>query len=1025
MSEAGEFGLVPEPYREWLTSQPDLVNERYSYSFADGPIDMHTGRAPERSVARERQNIERYLQWNAQEFPQYAKLVNTILSEPKTERIRRGVAGAAVIGRADISEMDEECRYSVFIPARYEEQSIYQALSGYAKQQNEDGSQLDSRTWEINVLVNFADGERPDNTYEEVMRFKRDNPHVRCNVVELMFQKPWASAGFARKLASDLTLVRANNRGNGYRHSLFLESQDADLPKVDPHQVSKSLRMMREHPELDAVVGHTEMTPEQMVQNDFVFVQRRFWDFARAQTNKYVYKIPPGDRDFHSTRIWTFGTSTTVSAESLALIGGYNWDTKVGEDLDIGHRLSLLRGRKIKDRFVPNLHTVGHSGTRTNTSPRRYYWGAFKGAGSEYANFDDQTVRQMSLQELQEKAPYKRIGPDNVKRFERMFYYAYEQIRYIVPDQKLSEKIMRRTLVWLGFKPGDFVINGNQVRIHSTRSIAATLEENRQRVLGKKAPKKVETPLPTTERYEEVIKERRRISEQLINSRATMQETLESFDNDWTPLEHYYRRRTGSELVHDPVRSLETEIPITKSMSVVIPVYKKMEDVTIQLQALAASSFARKYPGQFEVILVDDGSPEGDIVRAVRDANIDNLAIRVYRQDNSGKVGALYTGIQKAKGDIVLTLDPDYLPLPDSIMELMKRHEVLDDVLLLGFREDIDRGTLQQRGVERVLQETVPDFTKDVRLIGDNVFDQTKWFKTAGYNRPIYDGHTRMRISSFSHEVVRSAPREAMLRAMGGYVPGETINPGDEILCHRLQAQGLYVIPVPSVTGLHIEHTSNYNAERSKRRREIMRTLAAQPMPPRVKNPYHDGATKVLDIQPRGRQPQIIHTKVPRAIETSMMYVSAGLYGQAAQHAQQAIEIDPTSPRAHAVRSIALLNAGDVNGARKAAAEAWKYGNEHPMTDLARGMLFAHEGQWQQAGAMMLIAAVSDDEQARILARLIMDVNGKDRVIDAQKSLREAEEQPLRRQRALWKLRAELMANPNNAEAQQLYASIK
>lgn len=288
-SQPTDYNLVPQPYLDWLLCQSEIVRGDYSYRVTpEGQVFTAAGEFPSRSARRERQIITRYLEWNAQTFPEYAQLVNRLLEQPRSTIPSNGVAGATEIGRRDLATMEPNCQYAVFIPARYEANGIRQTLNQFAQQLDENGQSLDPRVWEINVLVNFKDGETPDATYDEVVAFKREHPQIRCNVLEVRLQGHWAHAGFARKLLSDLILVRAMQRGNYYTKPLYLESQDADLLKVDPKQVSKSLRLLETQPELDVVVGHTEMTPEEMVQNDLVFLSRRFWDFARVQTNRYI-----------------------------------------------------------------------------------------------------------------------------------------------------------------------------------------------------------------------------------------------------------------------------------------------------------------------------------------------------------------------------------------------------------------------------------------------------------------------------------------------------------------------------------------------------------------------------------------------------------------------------------------------------------------------------------------------------------------------------------------------------------------
>ncbi len=96
------------------------------------------------------------------------------------------------------------------------------------------------------------------------------------------------------------------------------------------------------------------------------------------------------------------------------------------------------------------------------------------------------------------------------------------------------------------------------------------------------------------------------------------------------------------------------------SVSVIIPAYNQAGFVTAALDAVAA----QEYPGELEVIVVDDGSP--DDVSEVAEAHPINA--RVIRQENMGVSGARNTGMREATGEYFAFLDADDRWLPGKLV---------------------------------------------------------------------------------------------------------------------------------------------------------------------------------------------------------------------------------------------------------------------------------------------------------------------------------------------------------------------
>jgi cellulose synthase/poly-beta-1,6-N-acetylglucosamine synthase-like glycosyltransferase len=99
-------------------------------------------------------------------------------------------------------------------------------------------------------------------------------------------------------------------------------------------------------------------------------------------------------------------------------------------------------------------------------------------------------------------------------------------------------------------------------------------------------------------------------------------------------------------------------------VSVVVPAYNEAAGIAATVRSMTASS----YPGQVEVVVVDDGSSDGTagIVSRLR-----LPGVTVISQPNAGKPAALNRGIAGARHDILVLVDGDTVFQPDTIGRLV------------------------------------------------------------------------------------------------------------------------------------------------------------------------------------------------------------------------------------------------------------------------------------------------------------------------------------------------------------------
>jgi glycosyltransferase involved in cell wall biosynthesis len=110
------------------------------------------------------------------------------------------------------------------------------------------------------------------------------------------------------------------------------------------------------------------------------------------------------------------------------------------------------------------------------------------------------------------------------------------------------------------------------------------------------------------------------------------------------------------------------------AISVVVPVYNERESLQLLYDALTAELL--KVGTSYEIIFVDDGSNDGSF-DTIAKLHADDSHVHVIRfRRNFGKTPALVAGFQRARGDVIFTMDAD---LQDDPTEIPRFLEKLDE----------------------------------------------------------------------------------------------------------------------------------------------------------------------------------------------------------------------------------------------------------------------------------------------------------------------------------------------------------
>ena len=106
----------------------------------------------------------------------------------------------------------------------------------------------------------------------------------------------------------------------------------------------------------------------------------------------------------------------------------------------------------------------------------------------------------------------------------------------------------------------------------------------------------------------------------------------------------------------------ENELPF---VTVIIPAYNE----GMQIASTVESVMKADYPaGKFEVIVINDGSEDDtwQWIEKVSSCYPDRV-VAINHTQNCGKKHALCTGIERARGDVVVTIDSDSEIVPDAL----------------------------------------------------------------------------------------------------------------------------------------------------------------------------------------------------------------------------------------------------------------------------------------------------------------------------------------------------------------------
>ncbi len=173
--------------------------------------------------------------------------------------------------------------------------------------------------------------------------------------------------------------------------------------------------------------------------------------------------------------------------------------------------------------------------------------------------------------------------------------------------------------------------------------------------------------------------------------------------------------------------------PKLPQLSIVLPIYNEAESLPHLLEELVPALEATGRT--FEIICVDDGSRDSSFVE-LQKLRAQDARVRVIRfRRNFGQTAAFAAGFDRARGEIVITMDADLQNDPADIPQLLAKIDEGFDVVS-GWR--VKRW---QEGFSSFLTRKVPSATAN-------------WLISAGTGVPLHDYGCALK--AYRSEVVKS-----------------------------------------------------------------------------------------------------------------------------------------------------------------------------------------------------------------------------------------------------------------------------
>lgn len=162
-------------------------------------------------------------------------------------------------------------------------------------------------------------------------------------------------------------------------------------------------------------------------------------------------------------------------------------------------------------------------------------------------------------------------------------------------------------------------------------------------------------------------------------------------------------------------------------ISVIVPVYKAEKYLNECIESVLNQTYF-----DFELILVDDGSPDG--CPAICDLYAEKDArVKVIHKQNGGVSRARNTGMENARGEFVMFLDSDDFIEPATLMAMMSKMDDSIDCVLCGlyyfYPDEKKNFTYRLPDVTMQMPEEFDKYFQSIKRAGGNFTSCAKLFR--------------------------------------------------------------------------------------------------------------------------------------------------------------------------------------------------------------------------------------------------------------------------------------------------------
>ena len=116
-------------------------------------------------------------------------------------------------------------------------------------------------------------------------------------------------------------------------------------------------------------------------------------------------------------------------------------------------------------------------------------------------------------------------------------------------------------------------------------------------------------------------------------------------------------------------------------VTIIIPCFNEERNIGFAIK----DSFRQNYPGEIEIIVVDDGSKDNTYsIGKIFKGKINKRSVRIFHKQNAGKSSALFLGGEKATGKFIVTTDGDSTMDINAVMEIIDTFRRYPDAGIVG-----------------------------------------------------------------------------------------------------------------------------------------------------------------------------------------------------------------------------------------------------------------------------------------------------------------------------------------------------